>query len=146
MERSELLTKESELLALVQGKNTFWDLLGFKLISADEKRVEIGLAAGESHLNAKGIVHGGVLSSMMDQCMGTLVTLTKKGQLGVTTHLNVNFLSPMLPGELVVTAYPLHETHRTMTVRSEIHDSKGTLGCISTATFRLPRDRAGDVK
>ncbi|CAM4323809.1 MAG: PaaI family thioesterase [Paenibacillus macerans] len=119
-------------------EQSFWGLLGLRLISADASRVELGLTAGTSHLNAMGIVHGGVLSSMMDQAMGMLVGAVK-GRLGVTTHLNVNFLSPMRVGELVAAAFPLHETHRTMTLRSEVRDGAGTLGCISTATFRLPK-------
>ncbi|WP_055108379.1 PaaI family thioesterase [Paenibacillus ihumii] len=126
---------------LSRSENSFWGLLGLRLISADSQRVEIGLTATQSHLNSMGIVHGGVLSSMMDQAMGTLVTAVKGGREGVTTHLNVNFLSPMSMGELIVTAYPLHETFRTMTLRAEVRDSKGTLGCISTATFRLPKDQ-----
>lgn len=122
-----------------RSETTFWGLLGLRLLSADNQRVEIGLTATESHLNSMGIVHGGVLSSMMDQAMGTLFTAIKEGQEGVTTHLNVNYLSPMSTGELIVTAYPLHETFRTMTLRAEVRDSEGTLGCISTATFRLPK-------
>ncbi|WP_068785965.1 PaaI family thioesterase [Paenibacillus phocaensis] len=119
-------------------EQSFWGLLGLRLISADHRLVQLGLKAGASHLNSMGIVHGGVLSSMMDQAMGTLVA-TIKGKFGVTTHLNVNFLSPMRTGELIVSAYPLHETHRTMTLRSEVRNEEGTLGCLSTATFRLPK-------
>ncbi|MFD3261012.1 PaaI family thioesterase [Paenibacillus lentus] len=129
-----------------RSENSFWGLLGLRLLSADSQRVEIGLTAIESHLNSMGIVHGGVLSSMMDQAMGTLVTAAKGGREGVTTHLNINFLSPMSMGELIATAYPLHETYRTMTLRSEVRNSDGILGCISTATFRLPKDkRNGDA-
>lgn len=123
---------------LRRDEQSFWGLLGLRLLSADKARVELGLTAQASHLNSMGIVHGGVLSSMMDQAMGTLVAKVK-GKLGVTTHLNVNFLSPMRTGELVVSAFPLHETHRTMTLRSEVRNEEGTLGCISTATFRLPK-------
>ncbi|CAM4334587.1 PaaI family thioesterase [Paenibacillus phoenicis] len=123
---------------LRRDEQSFWGLLGLRLISADKSLVKLGLTAGASHLNSMGIVHGGVLSSMMDQAMGTLVA-TIKGKLGVTTHLNVNFLSPMRTGELVVSAMPIHETHRTMTLRSEVRNEEGTLGCISTATFRLPK-------
>ncbi|WP_059053379.1 PaaI family thioesterase [Paenibacillus senegalimassiliensis] len=119
-----------------RNEQSFWGLLGLKMINADSSQVELGLTAGDSHLNAMGIVHGGVLSSMMDQAMGTMVA-TLKGKFGVTTHLNVNFLSPMRAGELVATAFPLHETYRTITLRSEVRDEEGTLGCISTATFRL---------
>lgn len=125
-----------------RNESSFWGLLGLRLLSADSRRVEIGLTATEAHLNSMGIVHGGVLSSMMDQAMGTLVTAAKGGREGVTTHLNINFLSPMTRGELIVTAYPLHETYRTMTLRAEVRNSDDVLGCISTATFRLPKHKA----
>lgn len=130
MEWSDIMKKEEQ---------SFWGMLGMRLISADNNKVEIGVTAGPSHLNSIGIVHGGVLSSMMDQAMGTLVAKVKDGQLGVTTHLSVNFLSAMKAGELIATAYPLHETFRTMTLRAEVRNGEGELACISTATFRLPK-------
>lgn len=120
-------------------EKSFWGLLGMRLISAEKDRVEIGITAGDSHLNSMGIVHGGVLSAMMDQAMGTLVAVSKDGIQGVTTHLNVNFVSPMRKGELIATAYPVHESSRSMTLKAEVRDSNDVLGCISTATFRLPR-------
>ncbi|WP_334076598.1 PaaI family thioesterase [Paenibacillus sanfengchensis] len=130
MDWNEILRKE---------ENSFWGLLGMRMISADRNRVELGLTAGDSHLNSMGIVHGGVLSSLMDQAMGTLVAVIKDGVFGVTTHLNVNFLSAMRKGELVALAFPVHESHRTMTVRAEVRNTEGVLGCMATATFRLPR-------
>lgn len=129
MEWKEMLDKE---------EHSFWGLLGLELISVDKQMVEIGLNADERHLNSMGIVHGGVLSAMMDQSMGTLVA-SVKGKLGVTTHLNVQFLSPMQKGMLKVSAFPLHETYRTMTLRAEVRNADGVLGCISTATFRVPK-------
>ncbi|MEF2965121.1 PaaI family thioesterase [Paenibacillus sp. M1] len=130
MDWDEIMKKEQE---------SFWGLLGMKLISADAKRAEIGLSAEKRHLNSMGIVHGGVLSSMMDQAMGVLVATARDGVFGVTTHLNVNFLNPMREGELIASAYLLHESARTMTLRAEVASGEGVLGCISTATFRLPR-------
>ncbi|WP_410769170.1 PaaI family thioesterase [Fontibacillus sp. BL9] len=132
MDWNEVMRKE---------ERSFWGMLGMKLISAERDHVEIGVTAGDHHLNSMGIVHGGVLSSMMDQAMGTLVAVVKEGGFGVTTHLNVNFLSPMRKGELVATAFVLHETRRTMTLRAEVKNQEGVLGCIATATFRLPREQ-----
>ncbi|MNW53628.1 hypothetical protein D3C74_311940 [compost metagenome] len=131
MDWSDIMKREEQ---------SFWGLLGMRMISADNSKVEIGITAGKSHLNSMGIVHGGVLTSMMDQAMGTLVAQIKNGQQGVTTHLNVNFLSAMKPGELIATAYLQHETFRTMTLRAEVHNGEGVLACIATATFRLPRN------
>lgn len=118
--------------------NSFWGVLGGRVVSVDKTRVEAVLTAEAKHLNSVGIVHGGVLSSLMDQVMGFAVIAIKDGLQGVTTHLNVNFLAPMGIGELYVTAYPVHETHRTVTLHAEIRDGKGVLGCMATGTFRLP--------
>lgn len=124
---------------LKQNEQTFWGYLGMKLLRADKERVDLKVEAGEKHLNSMGIVHGGVLSSMMDQAMGILVTAAKEGVQGVTTHLNVNFLAPMHKGELIASAFPIQETYRTMTLRAEIRNQEGTLGCIANATFRVPK-------
>lgn len=120
-----------------RNESTLWGLLGFKLISADKEKVELGLTVSEKHMNVMGIVHGGVLTAMMDQAMGTLAIALKDGTPAVTTHINVNFLNAMKSGELVATAYIVHASYRTVTLRAEIHDENGVLGCISTATFRM---------
>ncbi|USB32008.1 PaaI family thioesterase [Paenibacillus sp. YPG26] len=124
---------------------SFWGHLGGRVLSVDKNKVEAVLTAEPRHLNSVGIVHGGVLSSLMDQVMGFAVIAAKDGQHGVTTHLNVNFLAPMGLGELYVTAYPVHETHRTVTLHAEVRDGKDVLGCIATATFRLPGGKAGSL-
>lgn len=123
-----------------RNEKSFWGLLGLRMLSVDNSHVKLGLTVTESHLNSMGIVHGGVLSSMLDQAMGTLVTAVKNGQQGVTTNLNITFLSAMRSGELVVSAYPVHESLRSMTLRAEVHGEDGTLACIGTATFLIPRD------
>ncbi|GGH18166.1 PaaI family thioesterase [Paenibacillus segetis] len=123
-----------------RNEKTFWGLLGLRMLSVDSSHVKLALTVNESHLNSMGIVHGGVLSSMMDQAMGTLVTANKNGQQAVTTNLNVTFLNAMRSGDLVVSAYPMHESQRSMTLRAEVHGEDGTLACIATATFLVPRD------
>ncbi|ANS74077.1 thioesterase [Paenibacillus yonginensis] len=127
---------------LNRNSKTFWGFLGMELLHADAARVDLGLEVKENHLNSMGIVHGGVLSSLMDQAMGILVTAAKGGVEGVTTHLNVNFLSAMGTGKLIASAYPVHETFRTMTMRAEVRDEQGQLGCVATSTFRLPKAKA----
>lgn len=117
----------------------FWDLLGMRLSYADNRKVEIELLAEEKHLNLLGTVHGGVLSAVMDQAMGMLVAEARGGQFGVTTHLNVQFLAPMSKGTLTASAYLIHETYRTLTLRAEVKDDNGLLGCIATASFRVPK-------
>lgn len=125
----------SEMMS--RNETSFWGFIGFKLLTTEEDKVEVGLTATEQHLNLMGIVHGGVLTAMMDQAMGTLAMIHWQGTPGVTTQIDVNFLNAMTSGELVATAHIVHASPRTLILRAEIHNADGILGCISTATFRM---------
>jgi len=123
------------------GDGRFWGFLGCRYIKGDGKEVQIALTAGEHHTNSMGIIHGGVLTSLMDQAMGMVATAAMEVDGCVTTNLNVHFLAPMKQGELTVTATVLHQAGRSITTQSEVRDVSGTLGCMATATFRIARPR-----
>jgi len=122
-----------------EGNERFWGFLGCRYIKGNEKEVQIALTAGEHHTNSMGIIHGGVLTSLMDQAMGMVATAAMAVDSCVTTNLNVHFLAPMKQGELMVKATVLHQAGRSITAQSEIRDASGTLGCMATATFRVAR-------
>lgn len=122
---------------IARGENTFWSYLGCEFVSADEKEVVIALDAKEHHTNSMGIIHGGVLTSLMDQAMGMAATAAKDQDNCVTTNINVHFMSPMTTGRLIVTARVLHMAGRSLTTEARIHNGEGTLGCLATATFRV---------
>ncbi|MBY0118930.1 PaaI family thioesterase [Paenibacillus sp. FSL L8-0435] len=123
------------------GDGRFWGFLGCRYIKGDGKEVQIALTAGKHHTNSMGIIHGGVLTSLMDQAMGMVATAAMEVDGCVTTNLNVHFLAPMKQGELMVTATVLHQAGRSVTTHSEVRDESGTLGCMATATFRIARPR-----
>lgn len=120
-----------------KGLDTFWGFLGCEFISGNGQEVKIALDAKKHHTNSLGIVHGGVLTSLMDQAMGMVATAAKNVDACVTTNMNVHFVSPMKQGRLTVTAIVIHEAGRSLTTEARIHDSEGTLGCISTGSFRV---------
>jgi len=132
---SELEAWKKVLFEKAQG--TFWDYLGCEVISAEPGRVVLKLEAKTHHLNPIGIVHGGVLSSMLDNAMGLAAMLTRPGNSTVTSNLNVHFVAPLHIGELICTAELLHETKKTLTCTGQIAGDGGKLGTIATATFRI---------
>ncbi|MCM3782878.1 PaaI family thioesterase [Neobacillus mesonae] len=115
----------------------FWGLLGCKLLSASEEEIKISITAGKQHSNSMGIIHGGVLSSLMDQAMGMAAVAAKQSDNCVTTNLNIHYLAPMQEGELIVTAKVIHEAGRSLTASAEVRNAEGLLGCMATASFRL---------
>lgn len=123
------------------GDGRFWGFLGCRYIKGDGKEVQIALTAGEYHTNSMGIIHGGVLTSLMDQAMGMVAAAAMEVDGCVTTNLNVHFLAPMKQGELMVISTVLHQAGRSVTTQAEVRDASGTLGCMATATFRIARPR-----
>lgn len=122
---------------IARGEDSFWGFLGCEFISGNEKEVVIALDAKQQHTNSMGIIHGGVLTSLMDQAMGMVATAVKNIDSCVTTNINVHFMSAMTPGRLTITAYVLHEGGRSLTAEARIHNSEGTLACMATAGFRV---------
>lgn len=123
--------------AVKQAEGTFWGFLGCRLASLTDQQAVIQLAVERQHLNTMGIVHGGVLSGLLDNAMGVLVMSLYPQEHVVTTNLNVHFVAPMKLGMLTVTADLVHQSRKMLTVYGEIRDDEGSLGTIGTGSFRI---------
>ncbi|WP_054954803.1 PaaI family thioesterase [Paenibacillus dakarensis] len=134
--------REEEREAYIQemskaAEPTFWGYLGCEMESVSVEEVVITLDVQPHHMNMMGIVHGGVLSSLMDNAMGIAVMFNRPGESTVTSNLNVHFLTPAREGKLTVKAHIVHRTRRSMTVESRIIHENGELVAISTGSFRV---------
>lgn len=116
---------------------TFWGYLGCEFISMKDHVITIALDAKPHHLNPIGIVHGGVLSSLLDNAMGIVVMTARPEEKSVTTNLNVNFVAPLYEGRLLVTAELVHQSRKMITAQGRVVDREGNLGTIATGTFRI---------
>ncbi|MFD2612264.1 PaaI family thioesterase [Paenibacillus gansuensis] len=141
-EKAAPVPTQAEVKAYIQqmeqkAQETFWGALGLRLEELDANEVTVSLQAEQRHLNLIGIVHGGVLSSMLDNAMGVLVMAARPHQNSVTTNLNVHFVAPLKVGRLIVTARILHKSNTILTVYGEVRDESGVLGTMGTGSFRI---------
>ena len=67
-----------------------------------EGRVEIALCTDDRHRNLSGIVHGGVLMTLLDRAVGVSCRLVSDGARMATATLTVNFLRQVQVGEVIV--------------------------------------------
>ncbi|MFC0214643.1 PaaI family thioesterase [Paenibacillus chartarius] len=118
---------------------TFWGYLGCRFVSAEQdgSRVVIGLDIQPHHLNMLGIIHGGVLSSLLDNAMGIAVMLARPDSKVVTTNLNVHFVSSLRGGKLTVSAEIVHQSRRMITATGSVYGEAGQLTAMGTGTFRI---------
>ncbi len=84
---------------LLQHRSTpLYQFAGFQLISHGDGEAIMECAVGPSTQNVNGDLHGGILALLVDEA-GTvaLASRDRDGRPGVTTDLNVSYLSPGRP-------------------------------------------------
>lgn len=116
---------------------TFWGYLGCQIVSAEPSKVVISLDVQPHHLNLLGIIHGGVLSSLLDNAMGLVIILTRPNEKVVTTNLNVHFVSSLRGGRLIATADIVHESRKMITATGTVVGEGGQLTAMGTGSFRV---------
>jgi 1,4-dihydroxy-2-naphthoyl-CoA hydrolase len=114
----------------------FADWLGIKVTHVSPERVTAELAAREDFNNRHGIMHGGAIMALADNCGGTATTANlKPGQTTTTIESKTNFFAAMPIGE---TAYAectaLHRGRSTMVWQTRVTRADGRLCAIVTQT------------
>ncbi|WP_224725118.1 PaaI family thioesterase [Paenibacillus vietnamensis] len=120
-----------------RAQSTFWGLLGCEVVQAEADKAVIRMVASEPHLNLLGIVHGGVLMSLLDNAMGLAVILATPGEKAVTANLNTQFLSSSRGGTLLCEAELVHRTDRTLTLQARVTEEGGKLLAWGSGAYRL---------
>lgn len=106
-------------------------------VSSEKGRATWRLIVAEQHLRTHGILHGGVVATLLDTAMGRAVSTHCRDDQGcVTAQLNVNFIRPTWSGEtLTITGEVQHSGRQTAVTRGEIRTSSGALVAMGTGTF-----------
>lgn len=120
-----------------QAQSTFWGLLGCEIVHVDSSKAAICLDITPIHLNLLGIVHGGVLMSLLDNAMGLTVMLAAVNERAVTANMNTQFLASCKSGILLCEAELLHRTKRTLTLNAQVKDEEGKLLALGSGAYRL---------
>jgi uncharacterized protein (TIGR00369 family) len=124
----------------------FMDHLGIRVVDSAPGSVVMEITPGVEHLNLGGIVHGGLLSTLMDSATGwALHTTLPEGSTPPHLAVAYRFLSMAHPGvPLRATATVLKTGAHIGHVRVEIHDTSNRLiatGETTHAIVALPQPR-----
>nr|WP_243865334.1 PaaI family thioesterase [Paenibacillus lupini] len=117
-------------------RGTFWSELGCEVVYANAEKAAIRLHAEQRHLNLIGIVHGGVLMSMLDNAMG-LVVMVACREKTVTAQLNTHFLESSRSGILVCEAEIIHRIGRTITLQATVKDEDEKFIAWGSGSYRI---------
>jgi len=96
------------------------------------------LELGPHHLNSRGVVHGGVLSALLDTALGAaVVSSIPKEWWCATTSLSVQFLEGARAGLLTASGRVLRRGRRVAFAGGEVHDAGGRLVAVAQGSWYL---------
>lgn len=85
----------------VQSAGAFMDMAGPLWAKRDEGRWLYGVLAAPCHLNSAGVVHGGLLETLMDHALSAIAWEAVERVPCVTLQLDSHFLSAVRAGEFI---------------------------------------------
>jgi uncharacterized protein (TIGR00369 family) len=120
-------------------KPDFNDHINLDILGFQNDRFVIEVSVGPQHRNRYGIVHGGVLFSMLDTAMSRAFfdTLPADKNTGVTLEMKINYLKAVESGRLTAYGVMTNQTRRTAFVEGYIENEAGSLVAKATATMML---------
>ena len=127
------------------GSSKFAQWMGLSLVALGDGTSEIRLDLQPHHFNPGGIVHGGVLATLLDGCIG-LALRTKLGMNAdhVTTNLNVQYISAARTGALIGRGRAVRVGDRVSHGDAELTSEGGRLIARGSATFLVIPARRRD--
>jgi uncharacterized protein (TIGR00369 family) len=92
-----------------------------------------------AHFNPNGVLHGGVLMSLLDTAMGHAVALAvaPQGRINAAAQFNIHFLVPIRDGTISARGTVVRMGKRTAVAEGRAVNAQGVLVGIATSTHAL---------
>jgi acyl-CoA thioesterase len=137
MEISEEL--KEKILAFLNA-SPFYQYLGMEVLDAGDGICRLHLPIKGDLKNLFGMVHGGVISTLLDTaCSIAAGTLMGEDEMAVTIDQTVNYVSNTSEGTLYAEGKAVHRGRNTAVAQAEVRDDRGNLVAYGTATIFVSR-------
>jgi uncharacterized protein (TIGR00369 family) len=117
----------------------FHDLLGLELVEWRDGFARVACTTGPQHANRSGIVHGGVMLSLIDQAAAYAGLWTGSPDAirrAVTLDLDCRFTGQVKSGRLTAEGRVVTRGRNIFFCRTEVFDEAGTLVAFGASTHR----------
>lgn len=117
-------------------KQPFDEFLGLEYERVSATCVHIRLPLKPMHFNSVGVVHGGIISTLVDVAMSNLVEADDRGmQRAVTIDLHTTFLQGATGEELVAEASTVKHGRTLMYANCQVYNQTREVVARATGTF-----------
>lgn len=120
--------------------DTLARLLGIEILEIGPGCAKTSVKVKGDMLNSMGMTHGGTVFALAD--MAFAVSCNSHGIMAVALSMNINYLRPTYPGEILyATSVEDYVTSRTGVYRITVVDENGQKVAVATGTaFRTGRE------
>jgi len=124
------------------GVGPFADLLGLRRSTMEDGRCRFGATVRPEHMNPHGVVHGGVVYTLVDYAMGGAVTSRLgPGERCATLEIKINYLAPVSEGHLAAEAWVVARTARVAVLEARVQADGDRLVALATGSFYIHTPR-----
>ena len=114
-------------------------LLGTEWVSSDPDKAVVRLAMKDEHRQPMGIMHGGVMASMVESLcsMATATAVVPDNRVAMGQSISVNLLRPVSSGGIEVEAEAVHRGRMTWVWRATVRDFEGRTCAMAQMTMAI---------
>ena len=125
--------------ALTDSPSGFRQLVGYRVTEWSEGSASIALTIGPRHLNRSGLVHGGVIATLIDTAggyAGCFCPHAGRVRRNVTMSMSTQFVAPARSGTLTARAKLRGGGKRVFVCSIDVVDDQGALIATGEAAYR----------
>lgn len=117
-------------------------LLGARRTSMGGGRATFSLTIGPQHMNPHGVVHGGIVYTLVDFAMGGALTSVLEGdERCATLEVTIHYLAPVVSGELRAEAAVVSRTRRIGVLEARVYTHGDAPVALATGSFYIQTAR-----
>jgi len=124
---------------LTDAPSGFRQLVGFRVVEWTDGAASVALTIGPRHLNRSGVLHGGVITTLIDSAggyAGNYCPYPGRVRRSVTLSLSTQFIGQAKSGVLTAHARMRGGGKRIFYTTVEVHDGDGTLIALGEGVYR----------
>lgn len=112
--------------------------LGVQFLEVADGYCRLRFPVREEYKQSEGVVQGGFLAAMLDDCLGVVAhTVMNPGQSHATIELKVNYLRPATQGWLIGEGRVIRKGAQTLFAEATLTTEEGELIAKASTTFLI---------
>jgi len=137
MNTAELSDEQRRRIEHAREAVPFLKLLGIEVESVGQGTATLVVHVREELMRNDGIVHGGVMASLIDSAFAfAIIPILDEGERTVTVDMTIHYLRPVSNGAAKAVARVVRAGRRVITVSAELFDENEKRAAPALSTYR----------